>query len=151
MCATTNHHTVTFEDDPPGELTAPIRQGLLAFNEVHGGPQRPRRYALAVRDVDARCVGGLIADEHWGWLYVAWLWLPEGLRGAGLGSQLLKRVEDIAESHGCRHAYLSTFEFQALPFYQKHGYTTFGVLEDFPVGTGQRRFYLQKTLRDAPG
>jgi GNAT superfamily N-acetyltransferase len=145
------HHTVTVEDDPRGELTAPIRQGLLAFNELQAGPQHQRRYALVVRDRNARCVGGLIADEHWGWLYVAWLWLPEAFRGAGLGSQLLRQAEEIAASHGCRHAYLSTFEFQALPFYEKHGYRTFGVLEDFPVGTGYRRFYLRRQLRDADG
>jgi GNAT superfamily N-acetyltransferase len=149
MCARISDHTVTLEADPPAEFTAPIQQGLIAFNEAQAGPQQPRRYALVVRDGTARCVGGLIADEHWGWLYVAWLWLPEALRGAGLGSQLLRQAEEIAESHGCRQAYLSTFEFQALPFYEKHGYGTFGVLEDFPIGTGYRRYYLRKRLRDA--
>jgi GNAT superfamily N-acetyltransferase len=149
MCAEMSHNRVILEYDPIGEFTAPIQQGLLAFNEAKAGPQQPRRYALVVQDGNAQCVGGLIADEHWGWLYVAWLWLPEALRGAGLGSQLLRRAEEIAESHGCRHAYLSTFEFQALPFYEKHGFSTFGILEDFPIGTGYRRFYLRKTLRDA--
>jgi hypothetical protein len=68
-----------------------------------------------IRDGNARCVGGLIADEQWGWL------------------------------SGC----LSTFEFQALPFYEEHGYSTFGTLEDFPTGTGFCRFFMRKNLRDA--
>ena len=119
---------------------------MVRFNEAQAGPQSPSRYALVVRDGHAQPVGGLIADEHWGWLYVAWLWLPETLRGRGLGRQLLRQAEEIAGSHGCGHAYLSTFEFQALGFYEKHGYTTFGVLEDFPMSTRFRRFYMRKEL-----
>jgi GNAT superfamily N-acetyltransferase len=138
--------TVTLEDHPNGELTQPIREGLIAFNESLAGPQRARHYALVVRRSDGSVSGGLIADEHWGWLYVAWLWLPESMRGHGLGSRLLQQAETIATANGCRHAYLSTFDFQALPFYQQHGYVVTGTLDDFPVGSGSRRYYLQKGL-----
>jgi hypothetical protein len=39
---------------------------------------------------------------------------------------------------------LDTFEFQALPFYERRGYRVFGTLDGFPPG--YRRFYLQKSL-----
>jgi len=35
-------------------------------------------------------------------------------------------------------------DFQALPFYQKHGYTVFGVLENMPIG--YTRYSMQKEL-----
>lgn len=37
-----------------------------------------------------------------------------------------------------------TLEFQAISFYQRRGYSTYGVLEGFPLGS--RRYYLQKQL-----
>jgi hypothetical protein len=69
--------TVTLEHDPAAELTQPICQGLIAFDQAHAGAQNPRNYALVVRDDEGNVLGGLIAEEHWGWLYVAWLWLPD--------------------------------------------------------------------------
>jgi GNAT superfamily N-acetyltransferase len=138
--------TVTLEHDPTTELTQPIRQGLIAFNQAHAGSQNPKHYALVVRDDEENVLGGLIAEEHWGWLHVAWLWLPDSLRGRGLGSHLLQEAEKIGAANGCRYAYLSTFAFQALPFYQRHGYAAWGTLDDFPVGSGFRRYYLRKEL-----
>jgi GNAT superfamily N-acetyltransferase len=138
--------TVTLEHDPTAELTRPIRQGLIAFNESCAGSQHQRQYALVVRDAEYRVLGGLVAEEHWGWLYVAWLWLPQNLRGRGLGSRLLLEAEKIGAANGCRYAYLSTFAFQALPFYQRHGYAVCGTLDDFPVGSGFCRHYLHKEL-----
>lgn len=49
------------------------------------------------------------------------------------------------ESAGTEAAwFLDTFDFQACEFYEKHGYTAFGVLEDCP--TGHCRFYMEKKL-----
>jgi hypothetical protein len=42
--------------------------------------------------------------------------------------------------------HLDTMSFQALPFYQKQGYTVFGILEDLPEG--HRRYYLRKDLEE---
>jgi ribosomal protein S18 acetylase RimI-like enzyme len=140
---------VTLEQHPSAELTLAIRKGLIAFNEAHAGAQSLRQYALLVRDDHSNVLGGLIADEHWGWLYIGWLWLPEDLRGRGLGRRLLLEAESISVANGCRNAYLSTFEFQAMPFYQRHGYKVWGTLDDYPAGSGFSRYYLRKQLVDA--
>jgi hypothetical protein len=50
----------------------------------------------------------------------------------------------MALERGCRHAYLDTFSFQALGFYEKQGYAVYGQLENFP--TGASRYFLKKTL-----
>ena len=57
---------------------------------------------------------------------------------------MLEQAEVEAVNRGCKFAYLDTFSFQALPFYEKQGYAVFGVLEDYPEG--KKRYFLQKRL-----
>ena len=52
--------------------------------------------------------------------------------------------ESIARDAGCVAVKLDTYEFQAKPFYEKHGYVVFGVLDGYPADT--RTYYLRKTL-----
>lgn len=78
-------------------------------------------------------------------LFVSVLFVEEEHRHKGLGSALLKYVEDEAKALGARLAHLDTFDFQALDFYLKHGYEVFGVLEDCPK-KGHKRYYLKKSL-----
>lgn len=71
------------------------------------------------------------------------LWVDEALRGSGLGSALLRQAETHAVALGAEAAYLDTFEWQAETFYRRHGYETFGQLDDFPRGF--RRVFMRKT------
>ncbi len=57
---------------------------------------------------------------------------------------MLELAEQAARGRGCHHAFVDTMSFQARGFYEKHGYTRYGVLDDFPIG--HRRFFLQKNL-----
>ncbi len=72
------------------------------------------------------------------------LFVHEDYRHKGLGSLLLKKVEDEAKSLGAKFANLFTFDFQAKDFYLKHGYEIFGVLDNCP--TGHQCFYMKKQL-----
>ena len=138
-------HTLSLEPDPSEtDIHSAIWKGLREFNEQHTGPAPARPLAVFVRDEAGVALGGLEAQLRWSWLYIENFWLPEGLRGQGLGSQLLHSAEQFAVEQGCVGSYLDTFEFQALPFYERHGYTVFGVLEGFPPGF--RRYSLQKRL-----
>ena len=78
----------------------------------------------------------------WNVLYIDILWVAEQYRKQGLGSILLKSVEQTAKEKGCYLVHLDTFDFQAKEFYEKHGYTLFGTLEDCPKG--HCRYYLKK-------
>src|SRR3954471_24217024 len=133
---------------PVDEDLAQVRAGLMAFNESQGGPARIDRFAVYVRDADGTIRGGLFGFLAWRWMSVEWLWVDEAIRGQGYGSALLRETDTLARDAGCVGAKLDTYEFQARPFYEKHGYSVFGVLEGYPANT--RTSYMQKGLGPAP-
>jgi len=70
--------------------------------------------------------------------------VQEELRGQGLGRELILQGESEARSRGCIGAYVNTFDFQAVGFYDRLGYVVFGQLDDFPPG--HSRYFLRKQL-----
>ena len=64
------------------------------------------------------------------------------MRGQDYGTKLIELAEGEAQARNCHAAYVDTFSFLALDFYQKLGYTVFGTLEDFPKG--HTRYFLKK-------
>ena len=76
-------------------------------------------------------------------LFIKWLWIDEAYRRNGNGRKLMAAAEEEGRRRGCTAVWLDTFEFQARPFYEKLGYSSFGTL-DYPAGF--KRFFLQKTL-----
>ena len=94
-----------------------------------------------------KLVGGLIGYIDWGrWLYIDAIWIDANYRKQGIGKRLVISAEQKAKKKGIKRARLYTFDFQALPFYQKLGYTVYGELEDFPEG--HTAYYLKKILID---
>jgi len=98
-----------------------------------------------VEDSEAGMVGGLWGRTAYDWLFVELLVVPESLGGRGLGSELMKRAEDEALGLGCHSAWLDPFEFQARGFYERLGYTGFGVL--LQSAAGFARYFMRKALR----
>jgi GNAT superfamily N-acetyltransferase len=135
---------LALEEAPRPEDIGYLEAGLNAYNRLHAPADGHRFLNLFVRAADETLVGGLLGDTYWGWLYIRILWLDESVRRRGLGEQLLRAAEQEAMRRGCHHAHLDTMSFQALPFYEKQGYTVFGVLEDLPAG--HRRIFLKKRL-----
>ncbi len=122
-----------------------VHAGLRRYNEQFV-PSAYRPLNIFLRDAEGTLVGGLLGHLYWGWLAVETLWVDEQLRGQGLGGRLLDMAEAEARRYGCRHVQLDTLSFQARPFYEARGYRVYGELEDFPAGTGHRRYYLTKSL-----
>ncbi|MBM3593055.1 MAG: GNAT family N-acetyltransferase [Alphaproteobacteria bacterium] len=120
------------EDDPAAKIAL---DGLSALNAPFIGQHGYKPLSLVVRrKAEDAPVGGAFGWCFGGWYYLHLLFLPEDMRGTGLGSDLLTRLEDEARDRGCIGAWVDTFSFQARPFYEKHGYTLFGSIEDQPPG-----------------
>jgi GNAT superfamily N-acetyltransferase len=126
-----------------------IGEPLAAFNHRamgrHSG-YRPFAFHLTERP-GGEPIGGLAGWSDWDWLFIVMIFVPESLRGQGLGRELMQRAENHARDGNLRGIWLDTFDFQARPFYEKLGYTVFGTLDDHPIG-GQR-YFMQKRLVDA--
>ncbi|MCP8462621.1 GNAT family N-acetyltransferase [Pseudomonas sp. ZM23] len=122
-----------------------VAQGLLTYNlEQMGRSNVYDNFELYARDADDEVVGGMFGHSGMGWLYIDYLWLQSGLRGEGLGAELIARAEDEARRRGCLGVFLYTYSFQAPGFYEKQGFEVMGILEDCPPG--HQRIYLKKRL-----
>jgi len=132
-------------DSPSAADRDVILKGLIRFNDDAVGPSGFRPFALLVKDpASGATLGGLTAMSFHGWLFVELLWLPQALRGGGLGRRLMGAAEAEAVKRGCCGVWLDTYSFQARGFYEKLGYRLFGTLDNAPPG--HQRFYLHKRL-----
>ena len=135
---------ITYESAPQPDELATVRAGLSAYNRHHAPDDAYHPVTFFVRNAQGTIVGGLLGGTFWHWLYVDILWVSEELRAHGYGSRLLVEAERIAVERECIAAQLDTMSFQALAFYERHGYTVFGVLDNFPPR--HRKYFLQKPL-----
>ena len=110
-----------------------------------GNSELGRIVQIFMRDRENRFVGGVVGYVFGGWLYVSLLWVEESLRNKGNGTKLLKMIENEAMTLGCKYAHLDTYSFEARPFCEKHGYTLFATLDNYPEGYSKH--FLTKTLR----
>jgi len=132
------------EDSPSLQDTNAIEKILSAYNTQHMGAAEWKTLTLTLRDENDTIVGGLRGSTGWDWLYVDTLAVAETARGRDWGTRLLAAAEEEARARGCHSAYLDTFDFQALPFYQKQGYVVFGELARFPGD--HTRYFLKKVF-----
>lgn len=122
-----------------------ILRPLQAYNLSRAGDPKPEKFALLVRDEQSNeIIGGLYGEIFYRWLFIELLAVPEQERGQRTGSRLMEMAEELAREKGCVGIWLDTFDFQAPGFYQKHGFSEFGQLDNFPPGN--KRFFLQKRL-----
>jgi GNAT superfamily N-acetyltransferase len=129
--------------DPWAETA--IEGGLAAFNKEKFGRVDSRTLDILVRDDNSgAAVGGLLGRSSLGLFFLDLFYLPEELRGGGLGSRIMAQAEAEARRRGCTAAVVSTITFQAPEFYERHGYRRFGEVACPPDGA--TRIFLSKTL-----
>jgi GNAT superfamily N-acetyltransferase len=138
---------IVADDPPPAEREA-ILDALTAHNEMHGRPANYRTVAFLLRDGrSGETIGGLWSRSAYDWLRIDLLFIPEQLRGEGLGTRLVRQAEAIALERGHIGVWVDTLEFEAPEFYKKLGYEVFGILPDHR--SGLRRFFLHKRLQQS--
>ncbi len=130
-------------EEPEAGERAAILAALVAANERRGPPSGVRRLALLTRGPDGATDGGMWAVSFYDWMFVELLVVPERLRGQGVGTAMMARMEAVARARGCLGVWLDTFGFQAPGFYARLGYTPFGRLAEHPRG-GERVFLCKR-------
>ena len=137
--------TVVLTDAPDRSDIDVIGEGLAAFNDSQTGIKDHRLLAVLVKDASGKTVGGISGRSSLGLLFLDLVYLPETLRGGGLGSRLLAMAEEEGLRRGCKSAVLYTISFQAPEFYKRHGWRVFGEIGCDPPGTS--RIFMTKELR----
>ena len=90
---------------------------------------------LKTTDEAGELIAGCIVEiDPWKIAELDILWVEEPYRRQGMGSALIHAAERAAKEKGCRLMLLGTFDFQARPLYEKHGYTLCGTIGDWPKG-----------------
>lgn len=138
---------IVYEAELRPESRAAVVDGLVAFNR-----SRTPDFAGSFGNIGLMLQhpetgvtdGGLTARIGFGWMFVELLFVPERLRGQGVGRQLMEQAEAVAREKGCTGIWLDTYSFQAPRFYEKLGYVVFGEIANYPPGSS--RFFLHKHL-----
>jgi len=101
---------------------------------------------FVIKDDSGVEIAGILSGiGYWKGLEIRIIWVIENYRKAGIGTKLLKYVENLAIEKGATVSMLDTFDFQAEEFYIKNGYEVIGEIKNFPPG--HKRIYLSKKLK----
>ena len=124
---------------------AVISDGLRAYYVEQAGYYDFRPLAVFVRDRQTgNIIGGLHGRSEFGLVYVAWFFLPEDRRRAGIGSRVLAMAEEEGRRRGCTRIALTTLSIEAPGFYRKQGYEVAATIDCEPPGL--TRYYMMKKL-----
>ena len=105
-------------------------------------------FVLTAKNRMQKVVGGLTASTSYGWLLVKILWIDKEYRGLGLGRALMQSAEQKGTALGCHGAWLDTSSPNAMKFYQKLGYVSFGLLSNSGNQNPENhnRWFMKKSL-----
>ncbi|MGA0615870.1 GNAT family N-acetyltransferase [Paracoccus sp. KR1-242] len=135
---------IIYVEDPSDEDRQAILEQLIKSN-LHRGPSPDlHRFAFELKSACGTTIGGLMGRTAYDWAVIELLYIPDSMRGTGIGRRLVGKAEELARNRRCIGIWLDTFSFQAPGFYQQLGYEVFGELSDNPVG--QSRYFLRKLL-----
>lgn len=103
-----------------------------------------RPFSIFIKDQKEQVLGGASGTLFYGSLYVDSLWVDETLRNQGWGKKLMYEAGKIGREHGALFVTLNTMDWEALPFYQKLGYSIEFTREGYEKGS--KMFMLRKNL-----
>ena len=137
MMSMDHSHSVEFEDEPDPLDLAFLEDRLAQAAVSAAGVGDEREFAVIVRD-DGRIVAGASGSMWGGGCQVHVVWVDDTLRHRGLGRELMAEVERQAKNRGCRLVMGLTYDVLTGNYYERLGYRTIGVIEDYPAGTSTR-------------
>lgn len=124
-----------------------VENELYKYNSKHFPEDLRGKYEeiqIFLKDENGNVRGGIVAEVCWNWLEIHTFMIDENIRKCGFGTKLLLALEELAFAKQCDFIKVDTLSFQALGFYEKHGYQVFGTLNN--VGRDFQHYYLTKEL-----
>jgi len=84
---------------------------------------------------DNKVIGGAIGFIEYNWYFLELLYVDENYRNKKIGTDLIKKIEEVAKEQHLTGIRMETWDFQAKEFYEKNGYIMFAQIKDCPPGT----------------
>ena len=113
-------------DDRLGEF---INKEFSAYGEQNGVVLNYYEFCFAAEE-DGNILGVITGRAYYNEVHIGDLIVASSLRKGGIGSKLVRAVEDNYRGNGYDKITLTTFGFQAPEFYKKLGYEVEFVRED---------------------
>lgn len=119
-------------DSPDNDLIQFFEKKIEEFNLEHWEIKKKVPLVIKITDDSGNIIAGAAAKTFGLWMLLDNLWVSDQLRGQKVGSKILKELEIVAKNRGCKFVLLDTLNFQAKPFYEKHGYVLQWTQKDYP-------------------
>jgi ribosomal protein S18 acetylase RimI-like enzyme len=119
-------------ESPEQELIDFLDEKISEFNMENWEVKERLPLAVQLKNEDGQVIAGAAARSFGDWLLLDTLWVSGELRGQKVGSELLNKIETAGKARGCIKCLLDTLNFQAMPFYKKHGYKIEWVQNGYP-------------------
>lgn len=107
-----------------------INEGFSNYALKNGVDLNFEDYCFVAEDDDGEILGVITGRAYYNEVHIGDLIIAEGSRRSGLGSKLVRAVEEAFSGKGYAKITLTTFGFQAPEFYKKLGYEVEFVRED---------------------
>jgi GNAT superfamily N-acetyltransferase len=132
-------------ENPKQELIDYLDKKIDDFNWANWEVSERTPLAVQIKNDQGEVIAGAAARSFGDWLLLDTLRVTDELRGQNIGSKILAEIEASGKKRGCIKCLLDTLNFQAMPFYEKHGYKTEWVQQSYPK-TGCKYFMVKELL-----
>jgi RimJ/RimL family protein N-acetyltransferase len=130
-------------DAHPSDVTF-LDDRIYEFNVAATGYADGRELSIFRRDGLGRIEAGVFGWTWGGAAEVRTIWVRDGLRGHGVGRDLLNAFEDEARRRGVGRLFVGSHSFQAPAFYERYGFRRTAEWADYPSGFAH--VFLEKDL-----
>lgn len=114
---------IEFIGELPKDVYEKMQKDLIKYENSHGIDVNYKKLSLIAKDKEGNAIGVLSAYTAFSEVYVDDIWVEASLRGKGIGSRLLQKLEHHFKGKGFNNINLVTSAFQAPEFYKKCGFS----------------------------
>jgi len=125
-----------------------IVEGVLSHGRAQAQDGNAQPLACLVYEA-GRLVAGGVGRTEYRRLFVTHLWVYEPLRGQGIGTRILLKLEAEAARRGCAGSMIETLDEGVASLYQRLGYAPVAVVAGY-VGPFNRHIMLKSGITDIP-
>lgn len=141
-------YSIVVENSNP-HIADQLLEGLQAYNveffKQNGISTEMIPFAICAKDDNGNLIGGLCGLTFASSIHVDYAYVDLAWRGKGIGTSLFNELEVYAKDLGYESIQLFTFEYQAVGFYEKLGYTCVGIIPNW-VNNKYHTYFYKKNL-----